>query len=270
MNKNSQPIRFQPYNPYEARYPGLKVVSRETLHLIKVIRSQGYSVIVEPENDAKLTYFTRKGLQDLLSDPVMLFVINIPISIITGIVSAWLYDLLKRPVKPNDIKVSIEIDENGQKARYDHQGDPISNERFELLLSELSNRSERYTKVQHTQPPDSKLSIPIHLEHSDKIIGWAEKLSKDDMGIKVEGVRIVDDETWQRIQNNELKGISIGGIVLRSTCTICNGEYTDCNHITNISYGNEICGNQIDSFRIAEISIVAEPVNPLAQIRVYR
>jgi hypothetical protein len=269
-NKTPPLIRFQSYNPYEVRYPGLKVVSRETLQLIKTFRSQGYAVVVEPDDGSKLNYVARKGLQDLLSDPVVLFVVSIPVSIITGVISAWLYDLLRQTDKSNDVKMSGEIDEQGRRVRYDHRGDLISDERFQSLLAKLSERSKRYAESQYTRAPDPALPIPIHLEHSEKIVAWAEKLSKDDIGLKIEGVRIIDDDTWRRIEGGELKGLSIAGIVTRSTCTVCDGEYVKCNHITGKSYGDEICGNRIDAFRIAEISLVAQPVNPLAQIQVYR
>jgi hypothetical protein len=269
-NKTSPLIRFHSYNPYEVRYPGLKVVSRESLQLIKAFRSNGYAVAVEPDDGSKLNYIARKGLQDLLSDPVVLFVVSIPVSIITGVISAWLYDLRKQTDKANDVRMSVEIDEQGRRVRYDQHGDPISDERFLSLLAELSERSKRYAESQYTRAPDPVHPVPIHLEHSEEIVGWAEKLSKDDIGLKVEGVRIIDEDTWNRIEAGELKGLSIAGIVTRSTCTICDSEYVECNHITGKSYGNEICGNRIDAFRIAEISLVAQPVNPLAQIQLYR
>jgi hypothetical protein len=263
-------IRFQSYNPYEARFPNLRVVSRETLDLIKYLRSQGYDVIVEPNDGSTLHYISRKGVLDLLSDPIMLFVLGIPVAVLVNLISSWLYEHLKRVPTSNGTKIAIEFDEQGKKVRYNHSGTPISEERFRSMLAELSERTKRYAELQKIKAPDEIRPIPIHLEHSDKIIGWAERFSRDSVGIRVEGIRITEDEVWQRVQSGDLKGLSIAGIVTHSTCSICNSKYVDCNHITGEAYSGKECVNRIDSFLIAEISIVAQPTNPLAQITITR
>lgn len=271
MNRLSAPrIRFQSYNPYEARFPGFKVVSRDTLHLIKVFRAQGYVVIVEPEDGSKLNYLSQKGWYEILSDPIVLFVVGIPISILSGIISAWLYDRLKQQPRPDEALLSIELDEEGNKIRYNYIGQPISEDRFQSLLNTLSERTQRYADSQKTIAPDPSHPMPVNLEHTDRIVGWAEEFCEDEFGLKVEGIRIIDDETWRRIQNGDLKGLSIGGIVTKSTCSICNADYVDCNHITGDSYNGKECVNEIREFLIAEISIVREPVQPLARIQIVR
>jgi hypothetical protein len=117
-------VHFQSYNPYEALYPNLRVVSRETYHLIKRLRLEGYTVVVEPDDGRELCYVVEKGLGDILSNPVVALIVNIPISIVTGFFTAWFYDLLKRPPKPEES--ILEYDEGGNRVRYSHSGKLIS------------------------------------------------------------------------------------------------------------------------------------------------
>src|SRR5215212_10609400 len=97
MTKTDTPqVRFVPYNPYESRYPGRRIVSRETLDLVKEFRAEGYKVAVEPDDGAKLEYLKRAGLSELLSDPLYAMIIGMPLGVAMNIVSDFLYDLMKR------------------------------------------------------------------------------------------------------------------------------------------------------------------------------
>jgi hypothetical protein len=266
MNENSsKQVRFLSYNPYEARHPGLRVVSRETLMFIKLLRANGYSVIVEPEDGTKLNYLSEKGLREALTDPIIAFILGAYVSFIINLASSWVYEWLKGGDEDN-INLILEFDEKGKKIRYSHKGTPISDERFLAIVSTLSERKRLYNQTLQVTPPDPNLPIPIHLEHSDKIVGWGEKVVKDDTGLKVEGIKIIDDEIWHKIQSGELTGCSIAGIITRSTCSICNGEYVDCNHIATKIYVGQECTVRIDSFLVADLSLVKKPVNPLSRI----
>src|SRR5262245_61214222 len=87
---SSSTIRIQSHNPYEARLPGRRVVSRTTLHLIKLLRTAGLTVVVEPDDGRKLQWITRKGIHDLLADPVILLIAGIPLSLVTSIVANYI------------------------------------------------------------------------------------------------------------------------------------------------------------------------------------
>src|ERR1051326_5983975 len=65
-------VTIQSFNPHEATHPGHKVVCEETLTLIKFLRAQGTSVIVEPEDGRPVEYLFRKGLQQFFSDPIII------------------------------------------------------------------------------------------------------------------------------------------------------------------------------------------------------
>lgn len=63
MPKESVPhVLIYSYNPYESRYPARRVISREALHIAKLTRESGYSVVIEPDDGSKLAYTTEKGL----------------------------------------------------------------------------------------------------------------------------------------------------------------------------------------------------------------
>jgi hypothetical protein len=87
----------------------------------------------------------------------------------------------------------------------------------------------------------------------------------DDTRTKAEG-QIVDRETNERIEAKELKGFSIAGIVKRSTCSICKGDFGKCNHVTGKVYEGRKCTNTIEELTLTDVSIVAEPINRRAVI----
>ena len=268
MPKTPKPrITFQSYNPYEARYPGLRVVPRETLHLLKVLRSQGFKVIVEPENGTKLYYLAEKGIREFLADPIVATVVGVSLSFIVNLISSWVYDRLKHQPQPDDqVNLILEFDENGGKARYDHNGQPISDERFQAILSLLNERSRLYLESLKAVPPEPSRPYPIYLEHTSKIVGWAERIFTDDEGLKVERIKITDEETWVRTVSDDLTGFSIGGIIRKSACSICKQDYVACNHLAGRRYNGKECVVRIDDILLADFSIVKEPVHPLARI----
>jgi hypothetical protein len=137
-------IYIRSYNPYEARYPGRRVVSRETLHLIKLLREQGITVVVEPDDGTKLNYSTEKGLTEFLADPVHALAVGIPVGIVVNMISSWLYDRVKRKPVDDEVNVVIEVEDKGKRIRYSHSGKPISEKRFQSMLRVLERRAERY------------------------------------------------------------------------------------------------------------------------------
>jgi phage head maturation protease len=70
-----------------------------------------------------------------------------------------------------------------------------------------------------------------------------------------------------RIENGELKGFSIGGLVTKSVCQICGCDYVECLHITGEVYEGVTCSNIIEKCDLAEVSVVQDPANPLCNIK---
>lgn len=266
-------VIIKSYNPYEARYPNRRVISRPALHLMKSLRTQGYKVIVEPDDGRKLEYITQKGTTELLRDPLLLFLLNIPISLFAGILGAWIYDELKRlrlKQKPSQISnLVIEIDKHGKSLRYSQDGESITDARFREILKLMERIKRDYRTSLMEVPPDPALPYPIYLEHTGKTVGWAQ-LKMTSRGLKAAPAKIIDDETWKRIENGELKGLSISGLVRRSECSVCEQDYTECNHIAGKTYDEAKCTNRILEIDLCEISIVKKPVNPHAILSMKR
>ncbi|MCZ6678562.1 MAG: hypothetical protein O7E52_15100 [Candidatus Poribacteria bacterium] len=233
--------------------------------MIKTLRAEGFSVVVDPDDGTKLNYLMRKGLIEFLSDPIFVFVANIPIGVITSVIGN-IFTQLKLPLGTQEDKtdIVIELDERGEKVRYSHTGKQISDERFNAILDSLDKRSQGYRESLKTTPPDPDRSIPIFLEHTTKIVGWGRGWIDSTGAFRVK-LPITDDETRKRKQSGELKGFSPGGIVYRSTCSVCKGDYVDCNHIEGREYDGVECTVRLNDFAIAEISIVKDPVQPLAK-----
>jgi hypothetical protein len=271
-NQFTGQIIFHSYNPYESKYPGLRVVSRETLHLIKQIRAEGHIVTVEPEDGTPLCYLTEKGFREFLTDPVCAWVSGIPLAVILNLLSNWLYDHLKPPPNTDETSVILEFENQGNKIRYNQSGQPISDERFQAILALLDTKKRQFASSQTVSSPEDDYKIPIHLEHTEKIIGWSKDFIFDDekRSIKLDSTIIVDNDTWDRIKSGELKGLSIAGIVCGAKCMICGQEYVECNHLAGHKYDSKKCIVSINKINIAEISIVKEPVQPLAKVELKR
>jgi hypothetical protein len=59
-----QVIEIDSFNPYENRFPNRKLVDNDTLKLIKILRQQGITVTVRPDNGQPLQYLFRKGVSE--------------------------------------------------------------------------------------------------------------------------------------------------------------------------------------------------------------
>jgi hypothetical protein len=261
-----QEIRIPSRNPYVSLYPDLKVVSRETIHLIKLLREEGYSVIVEPEKIEKLNYYVEKGIKEILADPILIYVIGIPTSIITGLISSWLHDIWRKTPKKDENLLIIEFDEDGNKVRYSESGRKISDEKFSSILKSLDERANAYEKSRENPSPITQRPYPVYLEHTSKIIGWAENVITRSEGLFLDGLQIIDPEVQELVDNGYLTGLSVAGIIKKSTCSVCNSDYVLCNHIAGKTYNRKECLVRIDEFAIAEFSLVRDPIQPLARI----
>lgn len=265
-------IIFQAFNPYEARFSGRRVISRFALDLSKQLRSLGYQIKVEPDLGQPLEYYVQKGFGDVLSDPLLMKVVDLGVDVVVGVASAWLYDKLRQwrweTTTSEDSRIVIEADVRGNRVRIDHRGRNVTDERFETILAFMADRQRAYQAATSARPPTRDLPIPIFLEHTGKVVGWAN-ITLGDRGLLVNPAEIVDDETWTRIRLGELQGFSVAGIVERSECSICGCSYADCTHITGQDYDGRNCTNRITSIHFCEVSVVAEPINPecLLQLR---
>jgi phage head maturation protease len=241
------------------------VISREALEFMKALRETGYAVSVDPDDGTALSYSTEKGLRAFLSDPLYIVLIGIPLGIVVNIISNWLYERFKKVPSAEQASIILEIDEHGVRSRYDHNGRPMSEKRFESILGMFERRAKRYAESQAIEPPDPTRPVPLFLEHTTKLVGWG-RARLDEKGLRLEDIKIIHKKTLKAMKRADLEGLSIAGLVYDSVCSICERQYIDCNHIAGKEYDGRKCLNRIDGILLAETSLVKQPIQPKARI----
>lgn len=255
---NKQVIEIESFNPYENRFPNRKLVTRETLILMKYLRDEGYDVKVLPDNEQPIEILYKKGLAEFFADPINIALVGIPIGVITNIVSNKIQKLIDsrgKKEKINHDNLIITID----NTTYNYLGKGLSSEKKKLIKAKRKEVKDGFEKCFKIITPIPKFPTPIFLEHKPKVVGWCS-LYVDDVGLKAEGI-IVNKVIRKRISQNRLNGMSVTGIAKKTECSICKKKYTECNHIAGNKYEGINCLNTIVESDFVEASIVKEPIN---------
>jgi hypothetical protein len=147
-------------------------------------------------------------------------------------------------------------------------GHSLSASELERTLSAGKRSAEIFFQSRLAIRPDPEHPLPIQLEHTGRIVAWASNLEfhDDSRGVKVVGVKIIDPTVEEAVRTKKLSGMSVAGVVTEATCSICSGQYVTCDHIATQWYGRNRCTVRITQFRLAEISLVSDPINPAARI----
>lgn len=239
-----------PYNPYHEIFPDRTTFRGIEIDLGKWLSEEGYRLVL-PRLRAgiKKEVLLQKGLD--VTDPLVLFVVSIPVNLIVNLVAGFLLHLALR--KPRILIVQVREDGEIESCT-DEKGQTISDKEVQSVVSSLE-------KVEPFSLPvaDSDLPVPIYLEHTSKVVGWG-KLWLEEGGLRVKA-RIDDDATYNRIESRDLVGFSLGGIAKKYECSICHKDYFACPHVRGKTYEGEKAVCQIKGFDIAEISIVSDPAN---------
>ena len=257
-------IAFKSFNPYECRFPDRRVVLFELLQLIKLLRAEGYSVQVLPDDGTRLNWRQENGLRQLLQDPIILLCISIPLNVLTSLLATIAWENTGRWKTRRSAPIFIDIPSGKEKGLYRTNGKQVmqdvpaqTDERREWELS--------YAKTRSIPPPQEEFPEPILYEHTDRIVGWG-RLSTDEVGLKV-AARISDPGIRMKLDSGELQGFSFGALIYDSECSVCGKQYVNCNHIAGRTYGQVECIATIKGADLAEISVVAQPANPYARAR---
>ncbi|ELY5263362.1 HK97 family phage prohead protease [Vibrio cholerae] len=245
------------YNPYEARFPNRTVISREELHLIKLLRTNGIDYKVRSKYSGKLYILSQKNFENLLSDPILLTIYNLAV----GVGASYVYKALNGKKDLNN-KLFIK---NKDGEVFNYQGDSLDRDTIKHVTDAMFKTQSDFAKTKALKSPYPELPHPVHLEHTAKVVGWCN-LVVDERGLRADPVKVTCDDTWKRIQEKDLQGLSIGSLVSKCRCSICGDSYIDCNHITGNQYNEQNCFCEIQSFDIAEVSIVCNPANNLCGI----
>ena len=171
---STKKILLKEHNILESRFPGRKIISRETLNLAKHLRSEGIEVLIEPKGE-KLEYVVKKGFQDLFQDPVRVFLVNIPVSIFLGLFTNWLSTKLNSTKKEKESCSLVIQEKKGEKTiSYSQKGKVLSGDEVAKIIESLGEKQTHLQSAVDLVPPDpQKYPYPVFLEHTHKIIGWA-------------------------------------------------------------------------------------------------
>jgi hypothetical protein len=68
-------------------------------------------------------------------------------------------------------------------------------------------------------------------------------------------------EAYEKLLFPKIYFSSVGGIIKKSHCSICNESYSKCNHIKGRLYNGELCVRVITEMDLEEVSLVDIPAN---------
>jgi hypothetical protein len=95
---------------------------------------------------------------------------------------------------------------------------------------------------------------------------WAAK-AHDEIGEKIKEHTIYL-ENVEKVLFPKLAFFSIGATVTNATCSICEAEIGDCEHISGRAYMGKLCTNDINSLILKETSLVETPANKYCRVSV--
>ncbi len=256
-------IKIASLNYYESKFPGRKLVNLEKLKLIKTLRREGYEVIVLPNDGKPFQYVFTKGVTEILTDPILLYLTGVGTSIVlnllTNYVSGKLFDKKKVPPVITNIN-NIIIYPAGTNAQVDYTGQQISAGELQQLKEEITDKKQKFELCFKQKSPYPTLPTPIFRNHQPEIVGWC-RFKMDEVGMKVEDGIITHGSVRKEIDEGIYKGFSVAGIAEYSTCSICSENYVNCNHIAGEIYNNQSCTHEIKKSTGIEVSVVYEPTN---------
>ncbi len=260
-------ISLRVANLYQDKYPDRHLIGWEVIVLRKMLREQGYHVVLEPDDGRPVDYLVRKGvLQNVLSDPLVVASSTVAVSVITSIFANWLSKVLFGGNKKSDsTNIAIQITKSGTKMTFDHRGNKISAKRLRQITKMFRRVSARLQRPP-IQSPYPHRPWPIYLEHDGKIVGWC-RLETSDQGLEIKEGYITDDAALRRLKKGEIKGASICGVAKETECSICGGNFVDCIHVPGRTYNGSKCGNRIKRIDLIEVSLVRNPANPKALVK---
>lgn len=80
-------------------------------------------------------------------------------------------------------------------------------------------------------------------------------------GFECEDGYLIRLNDYEKLLFPKLHFQSVGGIIKKSHCSICEQHPSKCNHITGKLYNGELCCRVISEMQVEEISFVENPAN---------
>jgi hypothetical protein len=254
-------IEIKCFNPYKDIFRDRKLLTLESLQLIKYLRNEGYEVKVIPDDGSPAEYLFKKGVRDLFQNPIFITAFTISMSILSNLISNWIQKLIdkdKRLTNKNIHTENIIINTKEVNKYYQLDGKEITT-RIKKLNNVNKSKDQFIIEKLNLISPFPEFPTPLFLEHKPKIVGWV-LLNIDKNELRFKGI-VTDKTTRKRINQKELRGASVTGIATKTECSICKSNYILCNHISGTIHDGIECVNLIVKADIIEISLVKEPIN---------
>jgi hypothetical protein len=109
---------------------GEVVIPYDVLRLVKYLRSQHLPVTIG-DGSGPLRYGVRKGVTEFFQNPVILSAVQVPLSIITGLIANYLFALFKGRAPQGPENLIVEIQNGDQRVRFDYRGRPDQRRTFQ-------------------------------------------------------------------------------------------------------------------------------------------
>jgi hypothetical protein len=251
----SKKVIIEAFNPYEAKFPNRVVITREELHLIKALRNNDVDYEIASKHKSKLYILSQKNFDPSIAEIIFMTVHGLAV----GVIGGFIKDAISNT---NHLKDRLFI-KNKDGEIFDYSGAVIDKATVDNIANKmLTDKSILSTALQKNSP-HTGLPWSVHLEHTNEIVGWCN-LFEDEYGLRCDPMKITCAQTWEKIQSGELQGFSVGGMISNSKCSICHSEFVVCNHISGKTYNGVECVCEIYQFDLAEVSVVKNPANSLA------
>lgn len=264
-----QTIEIETFNPYEFLLPNRKLLTHDTLTLVKLLRQEGHTVIIKPNDDIPVEYLFKKGYTEIFADPVYAFLINTATTITTTIATTLFSNYVQKLIDKHS-KSKEKIDSTQTKNNFiisinntitNLNGKTYSASELKDLKGKQLRKIEEYKQCFSSKGPYLHLSVPLFKEHRPKIVGWCI-LQADDKGLKIKEGRITDKSIKRKLSEGKFKGASITGVATEVICSICKTNWVECNHMSGEKYSGKTCLASITQAIPIEVSLVKKPINP--------
>ncbi|WP_321515948.1 HK97 family phage prohead protease [Marinifilum fragile] len=73
-------------------------------------------------------------------------------------------------------------------------------------------------------------------------------------------------DAYEKVIFPKMMFASTGGIIRETKCSICKGDYEECDHMKGKMYNGQLCVREIHKIDLEEVSIVENPANKLCRV----
>jgi hypothetical protein len=167
------------------------------------------------------------------------------------------------------IGIEIQKEEINNLKKYREE---LLNFKKEFILKRLESEANLIFCIESTlRVLQYELEMLVHIKEDEMSQAWSDLVNAQVIFGNVIGNYPFKTEHlnfyMERLSNYEqllfpkLHFQSVGGIIKKSKCSICDDDYQNCDHIKGKLYMGEMCCRVITEMELEEISLVENPAN---------